>query len=138
MSVLNLPIVCVCVCVYIYIYAFSSSPLSISYLSDDSPYFCIRYFCFRSSRAACCFKNSRQSPNAHTHTLSLLAHTLTKVCVQHALMYTYLIYRGVYVLNNTAEPTTGRGGGVPTHILVHTRTPFGSHLNNFVILEPRN
>lgn len=43
----------------------------------------------------------------HIGALYLLAHTSTKVCIEHALMYkhTYLIRRGVYVLENTAEPT---------------------------------
>lgn len=61
----------------------------------------------RGSRAACCFKNRWQSPRTHPHVHVLYPPSLThwQVCIRCTCRYTTLTLRGLYVLDNTAEPT---------------------------------
>lgn len=63
----------------------------------------------------------------HTHTHALYPRFLThwQMCIQCAHRYTHLTLRGVYVLDNTAEPTIKNNAHTSKHILTHACAAVG-------------
>lgn len=73
----------------------------------------------RSSRAACCFRNHTSNTQTHTHFNSACSQ-FDKKCVHGTHTGAHVTRRGVYVLDNTAEPTTKKK--TRAHANKHTLT----------------